>query len=101
MTTTICSSRATAGNSALLEIAPARAFVERDRREEVRAHRQLAGLADDVALGVDELGLRQHHELDWARARLARRQIAGDPRSGVVLDRDAMADEIVQLRVVR
>ena len=47
------------------------------------------------------LASERTHELDGARARLARRQVAGDAGSGVVLDRHAMADQIVQLRVVR
>src|SRR5689334_16182773 len=83
------------------EVAAARALVERDRRERVGAQRELAGLAHDAALRIDELGVGEHDELDRAGGRLAGRQVPRHPRTGVVLDGDAMADEIVQLRVVR
>src|SRR3954464_15289721 len=85
----------------LLDVAAARAFVERDRGQHVGAQRELARLAEQAALRIDQLGVRQHDELDGARAWLTRRQVAGDARAGVVLDGDAMTDEIVQLRVVR
>src|SRR4051812_29656528 len=101
--TTTCWSRDSVACSVsqLLEIAAARTFVERDRGQDVGAQRQLAGFADDPAARIDQLGLAEHRELDRARARLARRQVAGDPRSGVVLDGHAMTDQVVKLRVVR
>src|SRR5438067_12397163 len=94
---------ATLANPALtgFEIATSRTFVERDRRQHVRTKRQLALLADDATARVDQLNILQHHELDGARARLARGQVARNLGSSVVLDQHAVADQVVQLGVVR
>src|SRR5690349_22285079 len=102
MTTTTCSSRGSADDSAsLLELAAARAFFERDRRQDVRAHGELARLAQHAAARVDQARVGEDRELDRAGARLTRREVPGDPGARVVLDGDAMADQIVQLRVIR
>src|SRR5262245_10601627 len=107
MSTTMSWSRDSAAGSvrsrrqALLEIAPARTLVERERCQYIRAQRQLALLAHDAAARVDQLGLRDDAELDLTGRRLAGRQIAGDAGSGVVLEGHAMADQVVELRVIR
>src|SRR4029077_4857245 len=49
----------TARRAALLQIAAARAFIEADRGQHVGAQRQLAGLAEQAALRIDQLGIRQ------------------------------------------
>ena len=84
-----------------LDVATARTFVERDAGQHVRAHRQLGGLAQHATARINHLRVREHHELDGARRRLARREISADACAGVVLNSHAMADEVVQLRVVR
>src|SRR4051812_44778867 len=103
--TTMFSSRGSAARWASplrrLDIATARTFVERDRGQHVRTQRELAGLAQDPPARVDQLGFLEHDKLDRARAGLARGEVTGDLRSGVVLDHDPMTDEVVELRVIR
>ena len=83
------------------QVAAARALVEADAGQDVRAQRQLLGLAHDLAGRVDQLDIGQHDELHGARRRLARREVSADPCSGVVLEVDAVADQLLELRIVR
>ena len=90
---------AAAGSARLL--ASARPLVEVDPGEDVRAHRQLVELLHDATARVNHLDARQDGELDPARGGLDRAQVAGDGGTGVVLDAHLVADEVVELRVVR
>ena len=47
-----------------------------------------------------DVGAREHHHLHRPGRRLARREVADDLRAGVVLEGDAVADQVAQLLVV-